>query len=109
MSQQVNEPFERVSVDRAKELIAGGIQVIDVRTPAEYAQGHIPEAKLVPLDTILARPHDLLRSDNILFVCQVGQRSALAAEMAAAIGFKRLYNLDGGTEAWLKAGQAVAT
>jgi rhodanese-related sulfurtransferase len=105
----MNEPFKRVSVDQARELIAKGIQVIDVRTPAEYAQGHIPEAKLVPLDSILARPHDLLKGDDILFVCQVGQRSALAAEMAAAVGFKQLYNLDGGTEAWLKAGQPVAT
>lgn len=109
MSQQMNEPFKRVSVDQARELIAKGIQVIDVRTPAEYAQGHIPEAKLVPLDSILARPHDLLKGDNILFVCQVGQRSALAAEMAAAVGFKQLYNLDGGTEAWMKDGQPVAT
>ena len=109
MSQQMQEPFKRVSVAEAKELIASGVQVVDVRTPAEYAQGHIPEAKLVPLDSILARPHDLLKGDNILFVCQVGQRSALAAEMAAAVGFKQLYNLDGGTDAWLKDGQPVAT
>ncbi|HEV8634105.1 MAG TPA: rhodanese-like domain-containing protein [Chloroflexota bacterium] len=109
MSQQMQEPFKRVSVAEAKELIARGVQVVDVRTPAEYAQGHIPEAKLIPLDSILARPQDLLKGDNILFVCQVGQRSALAAEMAAAVGFKQLYNLDGGTDAWLKDGQPVAT
>jgi rhodanese-related sulfurtransferase len=37
----------------------------------------------------------------------VGQRSALAAEFAASMGFKDLYNIEGGTEAWVKAGYAV--
>jgi rhodanese-related sulfurtransferase len=108
---QMKEPFQRVSVDKAKELIAKGVHVIDVRTPAEYGGGHIPQAKSIPLDSILARPRDLIKADTadeILFVCQVGQRSALAAEMAAAVGFEKLYNLEGGTDAWVKAGNEVA-
>jgi rhodanese-related sulfurtransferase len=108
---QMKEPFKRVSVDEAKELIKGGVRVIDVRTPAEYSGGHIPEAASLPLDSILARPRDLIKaqpSDQILFVCQVGQRSALAAEMAAAVGFENLYNLEGGTDAWIKSGNQVA-
>ena len=107
----MKDPFQRVTVDKAKELIAKGVHVIDVRTPAEYAGGHIPEARSVPLDSILARPRDLIKaesSEEILFVCQVGQRSALAAEMAAAVGFEKLYNLEGGTDAWIKAGNEVA-
>ena len=104
----MQEPFKRVSVDEAKKMIADGIQVVDVRTPAEYAGGHIPEARNVPLDSVLARPRDLLKGDKILFVCQVGQRSALAAEMAAATGLKELYNLEGGTDAWVQAGNTVA-
>lgn len=103
----MSEPFKRVSVDEAKDLIAKGITVVDVRTPSEYAGGHIPNARLVPLDTLLARPRDQLQNDNILFVCQVGQRSALAAEMAAAVGLQQLYNLEGGTDAWMKAGEPV--
>jgi rhodanese-related sulfurtransferase len=108
---QMKDPFQRVTVDKAKELIAKGVHVIDVRTPAEYSGGHIPQAKSIPLDSILARPRDLIKSDpkdEILFVCQVGQRSALAAEMAAAVGFENLYNLEGGTDAWMKAGNEVA-
>jgi rhodanese-related sulfurtransferase len=102
------EPFKRISAAEAKQMIDQGITVVDVRTPAEYGGGHIPQAQHVPLDSILARPRDVLKGDNLIFVCQVGQRSALAAEMAAAVGFKTLYNLEGGTDAWVKAGYPVS-
>lgn len=104
------EPYQKVSVEQAKELIKrGDVKVIDVRTPTEYQGGHIPEATSVPLDNVLARPRDVLPGDgHILFVCQVGQRSAIAAEMAAAVGLADLYNLEGGTDAWIKGGNQVA-
>lgn len=90
-------------------MIDKGHRVVDVRTPAEYSGGHIPQAEHVPLDSILARPKDVLKTgSDVIFVCQVGQRSALAAEMAAAVGLTNLYNLEGGTDAWVKAGYEVA-
>ena len=57
----------------------------------------------------IARREELPKDKKILFVCAVGQRSALAAEMAAAAGLPAdaLYTLDGGTDAWKKAGQPV--
>ena len=102
------EPFKRISAAEAKQMIDQGTTVVDVRTPAEWGGGHIPQAQHVPLDSILARPRDVLKGDNVIFVCQVGQRSALAAEMAAAVGFKTLYNLEGGTDAWIRAGFPVS-
>ena len=103
------EPFKRISAAEAKEMIDQGTTVVDVRTPAEWGGGHIPQAQHIPLDSILARPRDVLKGDgDIIFVCQVGQRSALAAEMAAAVGMTSLYNLEGGTDAWLRAGYEVA-
>jgi rhodanese-related sulfurtransferase len=102
------EPFKRISAAEAKQMIDQGVTVVDVRTPAEWGGGHIPQAQHVPLDSILARPRDVLKGDNVIFVCQVGQRSALAAEMAAAVGFKSLYNLEGGTDAWVRAGYPVS-
>ena len=102
------EPFKRISAAEAKEMIDQGTTVVDVRTPAEWGGGHIPQAQHIPLDSILARPRDVLKGDNVIFVCQVGQRSALAAEMAAAVGLTNLYNLEGGTDAWVKAGHEVA-
>jgi rhodanese-related sulfurtransferase len=107
--QNAAEPYQKVTVEQATDLIArGDVQVIDVRTPPEYQGGHIPVARSIPLDSVLSSPRAVLpEGQKILFVCQVGQRSAIAAEMAAAIGLKDLYNLEGGTEAWIKSGNEV--
>ena len=54
---------------------------------------------------------DMLKSyakdGKIVFVCAVGQRSALACEFAAAAGLTRIYNIEGGTDGWIKAGYPV--
>lgn len=104
------EPFFRVDVAEAKDLMKDGdTVVIDVRDPHEYQAGHVPNATLIPVNTIFARREELPKDKKILFVCAVGQRSALAAEMAAAAGLPedRLYNLEGGTDAWRKSGEPV--
>ncbi len=102
------EPFSRISVDEAKVMMSNGdIAVIDVREPHEYNAGHVPNAKLIPVATVFARKDELPRDKDVIFICQVGQRSALACEMAAAAGLTRLFNLEGGTEAWVKAGNPV--
>ncbi len=102
------EPFTRITVEEAKEMIEqGDVQVIDVREPDEFRQGHVPAARLIPVNTVLMRRGELNHDREIIFVCAVGQRSALACEMAAALGLERLYNLEGGTDAWIKAGLPV--
>ncbi len=102
------EPFSRITLDEGKEMMASdSVAVIDVREPHEYSAGHVPNAKLIPVATVFARKDELPRDKDIVFVCGVGQRSALACEMAAAAGLTRLFNLEGGTEAWVKSGQPV--
>jgi rhodanese-related sulfurtransferase len=102
------EPFTRLSVAEAKEKIeSGSVQVIDARTPVEYAGGHVPGAINIPHMSVVSRKGELDSDKELVFICQVGQRSALAAEFAASMGFKDLYNIEGGTEAWVKAGYAV--
>ena len=104
----VEEPFARIDVATAQKLIAdGAVQVIDVREPNEYAEGHIPGVTLVPLNTLLFRPREYLTRDNVMFVCAVGSRSAVACEMAVAVGLEHVYNLEGGTVAWAKAGLPI--
>lgn len=103
--EEFRDPFERINAETAKKLIEdGGLVVVDVREPAEWMQGHIPEAIHIPLGTLMNRPRELLQQDGIIFVCAEGIRSAVACEVAAAIGKTQLYNLEGGTKAWLKEG-----
>jgi len=107
-SKDPREPFSRISVDEGKQMMASNsVAVIDVREPHEYNAGHVPDAKLIPVNTVFARREELPRDKDVIFVCAVGQRSALACEMAAAAGLTRLFNLEGGTEAWMKAGYPV--
>jgi rhodanese-related sulfurtransferase len=101
------EPFTRINVDEADEMMKSGATVIDVRELHEYDSGHVPGAALIPVNTVYKRREELPQDKDVIFVCAVGQRSALAAEMAAAAGLTRLFNLEGGTEAWIKSGQPV--
>lgn len=106
--QDPEEDFFRVDVEEARRLIdSGEVEIVDVREPWEFEQGHIPNARLVPLNTLLSQPHDYLQRDGLLMVCAVGQRSAVASEMASAMGFKRVYNLEGGTTQWVQSGLPV--
>ena len=99
------EPFTRISVEEADEMLKSGAAVIDVRELHEYDSGHVPGATLIPVNTVYKRREELPQDKDVIFVCAVGQRSALAAEMAAAAGLTRIFNLEGGTEAWIKSGQ----
>lgn len=98
------EPFTRIDVNEADEMKNDGAAVIDVREPHEYSAGHVPGARLIPVNSVYARREELPRDKDLIFVCAVGQRSALACEMAAAAGLTRLFNLEGGTDAWIKSG-----
>ncbi len=103
------EPFYRLTVAEAKELLDEDAHVIDVRNPDEYANGHVPGAPLIPVNSVFARREELPKEGKLIFICSVGQRSALACEMAAAGGIpaERLYNVEGGTDAWVKAGEPL--
>ena len=99
------EPFTRISVDEAKEMIdSGDVQVVDTREPYEHAEGHVPGSLNIPHMATLPRGGELARDKPILFICKSGQRSAVAAEFAATLGLSNLYNVEGGHDEWAKAG-----
>jgi rhodanese-related sulfurtransferase len=90
---------------QAQELIARGeVDIVDVREPREWRTGHLPGARLVPLDRLRASPRDSLPRDGVIFVCAAGIRSQTAAKLAEANGLTTLYNLSGGTRGWVNAG-----
>jgi len=81
--------------------------VVDVRTPDEFAQGHVPGAKLKPLDQLMQLSADLPKQSEIHLICRSGMRSQQAAKMLALQGFTKLINIEGGTVEWLRAGYPV--
>ena len=105
-----NEPFTRISVAEAKEKLESGDAVmIDVRDPGEYVEVHAKDVRLIPVNTVLGeikQIRDFAGGKEVLFICKSGQRSALAAEYATAAGVDELalYNVEGGTTAWVAAG-----
>ena len=95
------EPFKRISVEEAKQMIEGGeVELIDVRQPGEYAVGHIHGARLIPVDALFEKIRDVAEDRDVIFYCAVGVRSALACEIGAAMGRTRCHNVEGGFEAW---------
>ena len=108
VQQQIEEeePFERIDAAKAKELYdSRSAHWIDVRKPDEISrEGRIQGSTLVPLDTLLENPWKYLKTDNVVFVCSEGIRSALACDLAAAMGLTRIYNLEGGIFSWAAKG-----
>src|SRR2546427_666281 len=85
MSNQVT-PFRDLKIDDIRKLIDEGYEVVDVREDWEWNKGHLPGARHVVLNSILANPTANKFRDRTIFVCAVGERSAVAAEMAVALG-----------------------
>ena len=104
------EPFTRIDVHEAKEMIDNGdVQIIDSREMHEHADGHVPGSVNIPHMATLVRVGDLATDRPILFICKSGQRSAVAAEFAATMGLTDLYNVEGGHDDWAEAGYPMET
>jgi rhodanese-related sulfurtransferase len=101
---EAQAPFKEAKIDEIKRLIDEGYEVVDVREDWEWNKGHIPRAKHAVLASILANPQQHQFRDRSIFVCEVGERSAVASEMAVALGIKDVVNFRGGTKAWREAG-----
>lgn len=97
-------PFRDLKIDEVRKLMDEGYEVVDVREDWEWNRGHLPGAKHVVLSKILANPTAQKFNDRTIFVCAVGERSAVAAEMAVALGVKDVVSFRGGTSAWKAAG-----
>lgn len=82
------------------------LQLIDVRSATEFATAHIPGAANIPLEQVELRIADLAAERPIVLVCQAGTRARIAAGTLASSGLEARV-LEGGTEAWIKAGEPV--
>jgi len=97
--------------EAAQLLASPDVQLVDVRDANETASGVIAGAQLVPLDQLRADPDAALpdRNVRIVFVCAKGVRSMTAAKLAERLGYQHIFNIDGGLNAWAKAGLSIAT
>ena len=79
--------------------------VLDVRNDAEFANGHIVDAKHIPVDKLAERLNELTKYKDkpILVNCQRGMRSAKACDILRKAEFTQVHNLQGGLDAWLAA------
>jgi rhodanese-related sulfurtransferase len=81
-------------------VAAGGVHVLDVRTPQETAGGVIPGAQLIPIDQLEERWREVPTGRRTLVYCAGGGRSAAACEFLSAKGYGDLHNLAGGFTSW---------
>lgn len=103
--------IEQVSVEEVYELTQTEkyIQFVDVRRSAEHANGHAVRTVNIPLNK-LASDFDKLDPNTPTYViCQGGYRSSLATCILENAGFEKIYNVTGGTSAWIEAGLKTET
>jgi rhodanese-related sulfurtransferase len=81
--------------------------VIDVRTPVEFAEVHVPQARSVPLDELKPGALALPKDQPVYLLCRSGQRATKAAEKFAREGFLQPIVIEGGTLAWIEANLPV--
>ena len=82
-----------ISAD-ARQLVGAGARLVDVRTPGEFAAGHIPGAINIPVQQLGARMSELQPKDAaVLVYCRSGQRSGTAARMLKSAGFAAVHDL----------------
>lgn len=102
--------FRNLTPQQANDLLSSGdVELIDVRDPKEWSGGHLPGARLLPLELLRKNPRASLPRDGVVFVCAAGVRSETAARIAAAQGLTRVYSVQGGTRGWVKAGFSLVS
>lgn len=91
--------MKQINMAQLAEIL-GTVELIDVREPNEYAFGHIPTAKNIPVGVAIQQAATLLNKDTAYYiVCQAGGRSALVVEQLALQGYD-VTDVAGGTMSW---------
>jgi len=81
--------------------------LLDVRTPEEFAAGHVPGAVNIPHDQVDARLAQVPRDKDVVLYCRSGHRASLAATVLAKNGYTRLSHLEGDMNGWVEKGRPV--
>lgn len=98
--------IDPLTCDQARELLARGAQLVDVRSPAEHAAGALPGAANLPVESIYVWVNSLDPKKPVLLYCRSGARSGAARNFLRSIGFHEAYNL-GAYTAWRGCAEAA--
>ncbi len=80
------------------------VQVLDIRAADQFAAGSLPNARNIPLADVRQRNAELKKERPVIVVCDRGRTSSIAAAQLRTAGFKEVYVLSGGLNAWRDAG-----
>ena len=84
-----------------RDLANANLRVLDVRRPAEFASGHVPGARNIPLNELSRRLSEIERDEPLAVICASGYRSSTAASILARNRFADVTNVIGGTSGWM--------
>lgn len=100
-------PVPLIEPAQVRGLIGIGarITIVDVRTPQEFAAGHIAGAILMPRDTLPATFSRLPKTGKLIVYCRSGHRSAQAVQFLLAHGYTNAVSMNGGYTAWSATGR----
>lgn len=97
----------QITVHELKQNVED-FQILDVRSPSEWAEGHIPGASHMFVPEVRERLGELERGNPIATYCDSGYRASIAASVLQQSGFEKVHNVPGSWQAWKKAGYPVA-
>jgi rhodanese-related sulfurtransferase len=98
--------ISQIDPSEALAQVDRGATLLDVRTPEEFAAGHAPQARFIPLAELEARAQTLSLETTLAIICRSGHRSQNAAEYLRAQGFQ-VSNVVGGMTAWAAEGLPI--
>lgn len=96
-----------ITVAQAHEKYQQGAFFLDVRTQAEYDEGHIAKSVLIPLEELPNRLSDVPRDRDVVVVCRSGTRAREGGAILLQAGYTRVSCMSGGIQAWTNAGYPV--
>ena len=99
-------PAEVSVADAAKKRDAGAF-ILDVRTPEEWNEYHVPGSTLIPLDQLSNRVAEVPKDKEVVVVCRSGNRSATGRDVLLKAGYPQVTSLAGGLKSWRNAGNPV--
>lgn len=95
--------MKNIKLDEFDGVVKNGAVILDVRTEGEFKEGHIPNAINMEIGEMSEEEIEKLdKEKTYILYCRSGGRSSRASQMLDFLGFKNIYNLEGGYMEWVK-------